>query len=347
MGCYWSLFFGNLAIAGGNQNCYPEILDLLLKIDFSPTSLNCSLGADELLRRLTQIGYSLPSCESYFAEYKKSLDVNKDAMLFVNDDFSYSRPWESLWPFLVKTGLNDVRRVWSNLFRKVTLSANDGYLHNLVTNCFDAECIEPYFDQKVNYYILSSLFPNEVVRLEVGEVIESGYWPRSDFEKNRFDDSLLIAGDQEAYVRYSGISLDENEVNEFKAVTTQSVCNSIRKHLSKAAIAFLNNRGGSIYFGITNSGEIRGFETDRDLRDKIANLVVRIMDNVAPPVPSDSYLIRFIPLIENGQVRSDIVCLRIGFGLKRNERRYSLSQGQSWFRQYAASPKLLDIDELS
>jgi|LakMenEpi03Aug12_release.lakeMendotaPanAssembly.Ray.scaffolds.fasta_scaffold391955_1 hypothetical protein len=340
MGCYWSLCFGHLEIAGGNQNYYPEILDLLLKEDFRPATLGCLLGADELLSRLARLGYSESSCKSYFAKYRNDLEAYKDAILFLNDDFTYSYPWDTLSPFIEKTDLNDARRIWDNLFRQIPLSADDRYLHSLVTNCFDAEYIEPYFDQKVNYFILSSLFPNEAVSLEVGEVIEGGYWPRSDFERNRFDEELLINGDEEAYIRYSVIELEENEVNEFKEVTPESVCNSIRKHLSRAAIAFLNNQGGSIYFGVADSGEVRGFETDRTTRDRIANLVVKIMDNVAPPVSSDSYKIKFIPLIENGQVCRDIVCLCITFGLERNQRRYRSLRGHSWFRQYAASPKL-------
>lgn len=340
MGCYWSLCFGHLEIARGNQNYYPDILDLLLEKDFSPEALRCSFGADELLSRLGRIGYSNISCETYFAQYLTDLDMNKDAILFVNDDFTHSYPWEALWPFMDKTDLNDVRRIWDSQFRHISLSAHDRYLHRLVTNCFDAEYIEPHFDQKVNYFILSSLFPNEAVNLEVGEVIESGYWPRSDFERNRFDEELLRNENQEAYIRYSIIHVEEDEVNEFKEVTTESVCNSIRKHLSKTAIAFLNNQGGSIWFGVADSGEIRGFETDRKIRDKIANLVVKILDNVDPPLPSDSFKINFIPLIEKGQVYKDTVCLCISFGLERNERRYGSSQGQSWFRQHAASPKL-------
>lgn len=340
MGCYWSLRFGHLEVARGNQNYCPDILGLLLKKDFSPATLQCSLGADELLGRLGRIGYSNRSCESYFAKYLKDLDMNRDAILFVNDDFTYSNPWETLWPFMDKSGLNDVRRIWDNQFRHIPLSAHDRYLHNLVTNCFDANYIKPYFDQKVNYYILTSLFPNEAVSLEVSEVIESGYWPKSDFERNRFDEELLVNENREAYIRYSMIHLEEDEVNEFKEVTTESVCNSIRKHLSRTTIAFLNNQGGSIWFGVADSGEIRGFEIDREIRDRIANLVVKILDNVAPPLPSDSYKMHFIPLIANGQVREDTVCLRITFGLERSECRYGSSRGQSWFRQHAASPKL-------
>jgi len=340
MGCYWSLCFGHLEVARGNQNYYPDFLGLLLKNDFSPATLRCSLGADELFSRLGRIGYSNSSCKSYFAQYLKDLDMNRDAILFVNDDFTCSSPWDTLWPFMEKTDLNDVRRIWDNQFRHIPLSAHDRYLRNLVTNCFDAEYIEPCFDQRVNYFILSSLFPNEAVSLEVGEVIESGYWPRSGFERNRFDEELLRNENQEAYIRYSIIDCEEDEVNEFKEVTTESVCNSIRKHLSRTAIAFSNNQGGSIWFGVADTGEIRGFETDREIRDRIANLVVKILDNVAPPLPSDSYKMNFIPLIENGQVRKDTVCLCISFGLERNERRYGSSRGQSWFRQHAASPKL-------
>lgn len=340
MGCYWSLCLGQLEIAGGNQNYYPEILGLLLKDDFCPTSLQCSLGANHLGSRLARIGYSERSCETYFTEYRKNLGLNKKAILFINDDFTYSDPWEVLWPFIDKADLSDVRRVWSNLFNQMPLSNQDRYLHSLITNNFDAEYIEPYFDQNVNYFILSSLFSDAVFSLDANEVIEGGYWPRSDFERNRFDETVLIHGDEEAYIRYSTIEVEEDELNEFKEVTSESVCNSIRKYLSKAAIAFLNNQGGSLYFGVADSGEVRGFETDRKMRDKIANLVVKIMNNIAPPVPSDSYRIRFIPLIENGQVRKDIVCLCIAFGLERSEHTYSSSRGQSWFRQYAASPKL-------
>jgi hypothetical protein len=135
-------------------------------------------------------------------------------------------------------------------------------------------------------------------------------------------------------------SCSRSHLRNQEEVTEQSITNSIKKNLAKNAVAFLNTMGGAIFFGISDSGEVRGFMTDRGKRDEIANLAIKIISNITPRIPPETYSIKFIPIIENGQISNDLVCLCISFRANHKEQRYEDADGRIWFRQHGATLRL-------
>jgi hypothetical protein len=341
MGCYWTLRFGHLVIDSGNQNCDLAFLSLLLKDDFhlTPTP-KCVVSANELRNRLFRCGYSTLSCQNYFREYISAVEKRKSSILFVTDDFICEDPWKDLSPFLRRLRIDTLCSIWSKLFKGCALEGNEKYLHMLVTNRFDAEYMDPYFDQSVNYFILTGICNEADVCLDMEEIFDWGYWTKDDFENDSLDYTLLTHTNQNALVRFSTVEHEENMQIEFKEVTDQSITNSIKKNLAKNAVAFLNTMGGAIFFGISDSGEVRGFMTDRGKRDEIANLAIKIISNITPRIPPETYSIKFIPIIENGQISNDLVCLCISFRANHKEQRYEDADGRIWFRQHGATLRL-------
>jgi hypothetical protein len=230
------------------------------------------------------------------------------------------------------------------LFHGVPIDGSEHYLFLLITNNFESDYIDPYFDQNVLYFLLSRISSASQFVLEVGELFDWGYWSRSDFEDNAFDRQLSFTTDEEVFIRHKEIPTEEDEQNEFKEVTDRSILNSIKSNLGKAAIAFLNSRGGSIYFGIADSGTVHGFRANRGRRDEIAKLVVSILNSLSPRVSPLYYNMSFVPIIENGQISSEVTCLRISFRENGSSTTKSAS-GRSWFRQYGSSVELKDLEK--
>lgn len=345
MGCSWFLNFGHLEIDSGNQNCTLEFLQLLQGSDFESRPVpRCSVPAKELHRRLVLLGYSATSCEAFLDKYLKELEENKKSILFFTEDFRYENPWESLSAYLRTVTVGSVAAIWKKLFQGQPLETNDRYLFLLVTNNFESEYIDPYFDQNIVYFLLSEMSPDSDFVLEMGELFDWGYWSNADFEVNAFEQQLAVTSHEEVLIRHSILPIEEDGKNEFKEVTERSVLNSIKSNLEKYAIGFLNANGGSLFFGITNSGVVLGFQTDRRKRDDIVNLAVSILNNVRPKVPPQCYKIEFLPLLENAEIIRDLVCLRVSFESRKGGNAFVSSNGRSWFRQYGATVELVDFD---
>jgi hypothetical protein len=273
-------------------------------------------------------------------EYISAVEKQKNNILFMTADFRYEDPWKELSPFLRRSSIDSLCSIWTKLFHGHALEDNNKYLHMLVTNRFDAEYIDPYFDQNINYFILTEICNNVDVCLEMEEIFDWGYWTKDDFEKNSLDETLHMRAAQDSLIRFSTIEHEEDMQNEFKEVTDQSIMNSIKKNLAKTAVAFLNSMGGAIYFGISDSGEVRGFMTDRGRRDEIANLAINIISNITPRIPPEAYTIKFIPIIENGQISNNLVCFCVSFRADRKEQRHQDADGRIWFRQHGATLRL-------
>ncbi|MCY4246626.1 MAG: ATP-binding protein, partial [Chloroflexi bacterium] len=87
------------------------------------------------------------------------------------------------------------------------------------------------------------------------------------------------------------INNGEDSKNEFKSNITKGIS------LAKEMIAFSNKKGGNIYIGITDEGEIEGLTQDdvRRLNQLIPNSVT---DHIRPPIIVDTQNLNF----ENGLV---------------------------------------------
>ncbi|WP_257963798.1 ATP-binding protein [Carnobacterium maltaromaticum] len=65
------------------------------------------------------------------------------------------------------------------------------------------------------------------------------------------------------------------------------------RNLSSYATAFLNSRGGSIYYGIDDDGRVTGFKAQRSELDELKKDMYSILETIEPKISGDNYLIRF------------------------------------------------------
>jgi predicted HTH transcriptional regulator len=74
------------------------------------------------------------------------------------------------------------------------------------------------------------------------------------------------------------VETEEDGSHEFKAVQiTKNPVTMMATYAEKHVNAFLNSRGGSLYFGIEDDGTVKGVEMDRKMRDRLRLLVDRMV----------------------------------------------------------------------
>ncbi|EDO41605.1 predicted protein [Nematostella vectensis] len=76
-----------------------------------------------------------------------------------------------------------------------------------------------------------------------------------------------------------------------------------RKAVSRNINAFLNNgKGGSIYIGLTDEGNVKGISLSQYQRDHIVVSMRDLMSRYTPQVPDDSFKVEFVPIIQKSEV---------------------------------------------
>lgn len=337
MGCYWSLDYNGCSIDSGNKNCDLKFLNLLLKRDFLVEKGQCLISKAEMRDRLELIGYSLASVKSYLNVYVEELKSKSQSIYFVSEDFRYISPDRDFWNEAQRIDIEKMVDIWVSFFCK-KLSVTDKFIFDLITNSFSSEYIEPYFDQMVNYYIISTLteFDDNFV-LDCLDMIESEGWSVENFSEDAFNQLLLQANSEESLIKYSMYCFEEDLTHEFKEIKGQNPISSIKNCLEKYVLSFINSEGGEIIWGITDSREVVGFKADAVLRDKIRKDTISIINNVSPQINPKLYSLDFISIIENGMVNSDVVCFKVKVSSSKIDGCYRGSKGQIWIRQNGVS----------
>ncbi|MGY5796151.1 ATP-binding protein [Rheinheimera faecalis] len=78
--------------------------------------------------------------------------------------------------------------------------------------------------------------------------------------------------------------LEENQTTEFKEIKGGNPKQSIESPLDKYIISFLNSEGGSIYWGITDAGIVKGIKLTSENRDNINRAISSVLDCIEPPI---------------------------------------------------------------
>ncbi|MGI1798436.1 AlbA family DNA-binding domain-containing protein [Priestia sp. TRN 1309] len=93
-------------------------------------------------------------------------------------------------------------------------------------------------------------------------------------------------------------ALEENLGNEFKtprdSYDSEEIVKLVKNKLMEYVVSFLNGNGGSIYFGIDNSGIIKGLNLSYEERDQLAlDINNLINDRVIPSISPSYYTIKW------------------------------------------------------
>ena len=132
--------------------------------------------------------------------------------------------------------------------------------------------------------------------------------PDTDFEEN-YEQIPVTDGD--TYIYGARVGVVEDERHAFIHADTLAKVNKI--DIANIMCAMLNsNVGGTVYVGITKSGQIRGQNITRKERDSLRLGVDDVMGRFTPMVKHDKYEIKFRPVMKDS----------IGVGRKQLEERF-------------------------
>nr|WP_243277409.1 ATP-binding protein [Clostridium tepidum] len=88
-------------------------------------------------------------------------------------------------------------------------------------------------------------------------------------------------------------NLIEDYQCEFKEIKGPSFKNVINSTISEYIASFLNSSGGSIYYGITDDGIIKGIKLDGHNIDEVNKLIYNNLANIYPSISPDYFQIEY------------------------------------------------------
>jgi CheY-like chemotaxis protein len=92
--------------------------------------------------------------------------------------------------------------------------------------------------------------------------------------------------------------LEESLTCEFKEVRGHSAVHAIGKVVDEYVVAYLNEAGGSIYWGVRNTDRaVVGVHFNEKARDELNRVVGQKVDSIAPHVPARLITIPFHPIL--------------------------------------------------
>ena len=123
------------------------------------------------------------------------------------------------------------------------------------------------------------------------------------------------------YVRGEIVPFEEDLQHEFKGHRTIAIDNRLintgldgwgsgpvgeysntRQHWSKYLCGMINTGvGGTLYGGIQDSGLVTGFMLSHYQKDHVLTQLQDVFDRFDPPVSSDKYNVRFVPIVDEGE----------------------------------------------
>ena len=96
------------------------------------------------------------------------------------------------------------------------------------------------------------------------------------------------------FVLGEAVDFEESMTCEFKEVKGQNPTQAIGKVVDEYVVAYLNEAGGSVYWGIRDNDRlVVGVTLDHDKRDQVRQVVGQKIAAIAPSVSSDCYQVPF------------------------------------------------------
>ncbi|MFQ2192775.1 ATP-binding protein [Aeromonas jandaei] len=145
-----------------------------------------------------------------------------------------------------------------------------------------------------------------------------------------------IAKTEYGFCEGASCSLEESLFTEFKEVKGQNPKRSIQSNVDEYVISFLNSEGGSIFWGIDDSGIVKSVTLDSKQKDEIRQVILSKLNQIEPSITLNKINICFheVKNVENGFV-IEVNCQ------KSNETglHYS-SSGETWIRADGIKQKI-------
>ena len=190
------------------------------------------------------------------------------------------------------------------------------------------------------YRLLGEVFSEEATFvLDYTDLVHAGYYEADDQPIGWGHDAFVAATTPGALIR--GARLEEESTSvEYKEVRSQSPIQSIKGHLRKYVIGFLNAEGGRIVFGVDDSRRVKGITLPYAARDKLRQDLHAAIDNFEPAIAKDAITIEFRPVVHDGVVLDDVFIVEVHVPRGATDEMYFTKSGETWVRVNGATKAL-------
>jgi hypothetical protein len=167
---------------------------------------------------------------------------------------------------------------------------------------------------------------------EVKEVKEAKEAKFEPVEPSRI---VPLAEVRKRYVYMQEVNLYEDRFNEFKECRGRSfdvtyACGLLANYVS----AFLNTQGGTIYYGISDSGYISGVKLMRRTRDLFTQSFDGILNRFNPPVGPELYSVSFSPVYsKEGAMMQELYIIEIEVKIGDKKRIYYTHKQEAYIKR--------------
>jgi CheY-like chemotaxis protein len=141
------------------------------------------------------------------------------------------------------------------------------------------------------------------------------------------------------------VDFEESLTCEFKEVKSQPV-QSVGRVVDEYVVAFLNEAGGSIYFGIRDSDRsVTGVPINDKIRDELKQVIGQKVSVIAPTVPASMVEAPFHGILnESGDLLPGLCVLEVRVAMPKTPGLFLTGSGQAYRRTMGGTKKLSGLE---
>ncbi len=146
----------------------------------------------------------------------------------------------------------------------------------------------------------------------------------------------------EMFIANQPINIEETRHNEFKGIeSSTNPVNKIKEQVDEYAVAFLNNEGGQILWGIRDSdGAVIGVKLSHKQRDEVRRVVSEKLHTIQPPIAPTAFRIELHRIYQDDKVIPDLYVVQLVVPAVSNKSLYYTSSGNAFVRTDEANKEL-------
>lgn len=155
---------------------------------------------------------------------------------------------------------------------------------------------------------------------------------------------------RQLFVLGEPVDFEESLTCEFKEVKGQSPVQAISKVVDEYVVAYLNEMGGSVYWGIRNDRLVVGVPLTCEKRDEIRQVVGQKIAAIAPSVPPGCYEVPFHKVIgAKGSILSseDTFVVEVSVHPTSSRLLYLTGSGEAYRKTLGGTKKLSGAELLN
>ena len=143
------------------------------------------------------------------------------------------------------------------------------------------------------------------------------------------------------FVLNQAVEFEESLTCEFKEVRSQPV-QAIGKVVDEYIVAFLNEAGGSIFWGIRDRDRVvTGVQVNEKTRDELKQVIGQKMATIAPPIHAETILVPFHSVSgADGHALPDTCVLEVRVPKHQGPRLFLTGSGDAYRRTIGGTKKL-------